>query len=387
MKLRCSSGTRIVQLAVSVLAAATTVTACAGPGASASVAPSTQDLTAFQKVVDDAMVASVEWNGPDRTPTPPQDVKLAVVVCSSVVSGCVRQGQGMQEAAEALGWDVDVYDGKGDPVAQNQAMTQAITSGADALLLAAVDPVPLSAPIELAESKGIPVGTTGLGAEPGKGGAAFDVGPDYARWGKVLGSWIVTDSKGVANFLPTVDEEFENSKTIANAMIDTVEDCTSCTVQDVEQFVVSDIGNGLGQRMASRLMSDPRITYMSGAFDSAAADIGPALNNAGLGKRVRLVSCVGSPQNYGFIVNDDVQKVDMVQDDVYMGYAAVDQMIRLLVGEPLWATPGVSDPRAQYGQSTPDQLLTKANIDDPNQDWAADFDYVSKYKELWRVAS
>jgi ABC-type sugar transport system substrate-binding protein len=369
-----------------VVAGAMSITACAGQGASTAVAASTQDLTAFQKMVDDAMVTETTWNGPVETPTPPKDVKLAVVVCSSVVSGCVRQGQGMREAGEALGWDVDVYDGKGDPVAQNQAMTQAINSRADAILLAAVDPVPLSASMDLAKSKGIPVGTSGVGAAPGNGGAAFDVAPDYARWGKVLGAWIVTDSKGTANFLPTIDEEFASSTTIAKAMIETVEGCTGCTVQETEQFVVGDIGNGLGQRMASRLLRDPRINYMSGAFDSAAVDIGPALNSAGLGKRIRLVSCVGSPQNYGFIVNDDVQKVDMVQDDVYMGYAAVDQMIRLLVGAPLWSTPGVSDPRAQYGQGVPDQLLTKANIEDPSKDWAAHFDYASKYKQLWGVS-
>jgi ABC-type sugar transport system substrate-binding protein len=313
-------------------------------------------------------------------------MKLAVIICASVVSGCVRQGQGMQEAGEALGWEVTVYDGKGDPVAQNTAMSQAINSGANAVLLAATDPVPLSSSVELAKSKGIPVGTTGLGAEPGVGGAAFDVGPDYARWGTVLGSWIVADSKGTANFLPTIDEEFANSTSIAETMIETVKQCSGCTVNETQQFVVADIGNGLGQRIASELQRDPNINYVSGAYDSAAADMVTAIANAGIGDRISLVSCVGSPQNFQFVKDGNVQKVDMVQDDVYMGFAAVDQISRLLAGEQLWKTPGVTDPRAQYGEGSPDQLLTQSNIGDPSVDWVAPFDYQAKFKALWGVS-
>lgn len=359
---------------------------CAVAPGAGSPQTSEQDLTSFRSVVEEASKPATTWNGPTSAPEPPTGIKLAVIVCSSVVSGCIRQGQGMEEAGEALGWDVDVYDGKGDPVTQNQAMTQAINGGADAVLLAATDPVPLNAAVDLATSRGIPVGTTGLGTEPGVGGAAFDVGPDYARWGEVLGSWIVQDSEGVATFLPTVDKEFANSTTIAESMIAAVERCEECTVKETEQFVVGDIGNGLGERIVSILQRDPAIDYVSGAFDSAAADMVPAIVNAGLAERVNLVSCVGSPQNYSFIEAGNVQKVDMVQDDRYMGYAAVDQIIRLLTDEPLWETPGVDDPRAKYGQGTPDRLLTADNLGNPSEDWVADFDYVSEYKKLWGVA-
>ncbi|MER6976256.1 sugar ABC transporter substrate-binding protein [Streptomyces carpinensis] len=362
----------------------------AGCGSSTSTSgvggTSSQSLTSFQSVVDQATAAPDTWRGPTSTPAPPKHIKLAIVVCSSVVSGCVRQAQGMQQAAHSLGWEVTTYDGKGDPSTQNNAMTQAINGGADAVLLAATDPVSLSASMQLAASKKIPVGTTGLGAEPGRGGAAFDIGPDYARWGTVLGSWIVADSRGTADFLPTMDKEFENQMTIAHAMTAAVKKCTGCKVERTEQFVVNDIGNGLGQRIAGALQRNPSVNYVSGAYDSAAADMVPAINNTGLGNRLKLVSCVGSPQNYGFVKNNEVQRVDMVQDDIYMGYAAVDQIIRLIAERPLWKTPGVTDPRAQYGEGTPDQLITSHNLRDASADWRAPFDYVSKFKALWGVS-
>nr|WP_179282701.1 substrate-binding domain-containing protein [Rhodococcus sp. 15-1154-1] len=371
--------------AVLVAIALFTATAC-DSAASTQSGPSSQDLSSFQEIVDSALAPVTEWSGPDETPTPPKDISVAVIVCSGAVSGCVRQGEGVAQAGEALGWNVTSFDGRGDPVAQNQAMTQAVNSGADAIILAAADPVPLRASIELASSRGIPVGTTGLGLAPSSG-VAFDIGPDYEQWGEQLGSWIVTDSMGTANFLPTIDREFANSVTIAEAMVDTVGRCEQCEVQNTEQFVVTDIGNGLGQRIASTLQSNPNIDYVSGAFDSAAADMVPAIANAGLTERISLVSCVGAPQNIDFVKSGNIQKVDVVQDDIYLGFAAVDQMIRLLVDQPLWQTPGVSDERVSYGEGSPSRLLTADNADEVSEFWVAENGYVERFYALWGVTA
>ncbi|OZC80444.1 hypothetical protein CH274_14770 [Rhodococcus sp. 06-418-5] len=346
---------------------------------------STQDLSSFQAVVDDALAPVTDWTGPTETPTPPTDISIAVVVCSGSVSGCVRQADGVTQAGEALGWTVTRFDGKGDPVGQNQAMTQAINSGVDAIILAATDPVPLGGAIELAASRGIPVGAAGLGIAA-TDGVLFDVAPDYTLWGDQLGSWIVTDSGGTANFLPTVDREFPSSPAIADAMVAAVDRCDECVVQDTQQFVVTDIGNGLGQRIASALQAEPSIDYVSGAFDSAAADMVPAMGNTGLSDRVTLVSCVGAPQNLGFIRDGNIQAADVVQDDVFLGYGAVDQMIRVLSGQPLWETPGVTDDRLRYSQGAPSRLLTIDNVDEvTDQYWVAENGYVDRYLELWGV--
>ena len=49
------------------------------PGQSAG---SSQDLSEFSKVVAEASQPWTKWEGPDSAPTPPKDVKLALVACA-----------------------------------------------------------------------------------------------------------------------------------------------------------------------------------------------------------------------------------------------------------------------------------------------------------------
>jgi ribose transport system substrate-binding protein len=342
------------------------------------------DVATYQEVVDEATAPVTEWSGPTSAPTPVEGKEIAVIECAAVVSGCVRQAEGVTQAAELLGWTVTVFDGKGDPVEWNKAATQAINSGADAIILAAADPVPMKSSLELAAENDIPVGTTGVGVAAGNG-VAFDVGADYGYWGEALGSWIVADSQGSAQVLQTIDKEFASQNDIVAEMNEVIESCSGCEVAATEQFVVTDIGNGLGQRIANSLQSNPDIDYVNGAFDSAAADMIPAIKNAGLGDRTKVVSCVGAPQNLGFVADGDVQQVDMVQDDIYLGFAAVDQLNRIFAGEPLWETPGESNDRLRYAQGAPSKLLTAENVDDPDSPWVAENDYVAQYSKIWGV--
>jgi ABC-type sugar transport system substrate-binding protein len=346
---------------------------------------SSQDLSSFEAVVEEAMAPATEWEGPPETPTPPRDISLAVVLCAGVVDGCNRQAQGVTEAAESLGWTVTQYDGKGDPVAQGQALTQALNSGADAVVMNAIDPGPLQEPLKLAAERGIPVATTGLGIAPGNG-ILFDAGADYSEWGSILGSWIAVDSEGTGVVLPMNDKEFASVQAPTDSLISTLEECEGCEVKDTEEFIVANIGNGLGQRVASILQRENDVNYVWAGYDAAASDMVPAIANAGLGERVKLVSIVGAPLNLGFIADGNVQAAVVAQDDLYTGFVAVDQMSRVLSGEPLYKTPGETDERRAYSQSLPSRLFTAENLDDNPEYWIAENDYVKNYHELWGIA-
>jgi ABC-type sugar transport system substrate-binding protein len=223
------------------------------------------------------------------------------------------------------------------------------------------------------------------GIEAGNG-IAFDIGADYVQSGAIMGSWIAVDSGGTAVVLPTNDKEFASTVAIVDSAIDTLGDCDACEVKDTEYFVGSDIGNGLGDRIAQILQREAAVNYVIGAFDPAVADMVPAINNAGIGDRVKIISNVGLTQNLEFIADGDVQAADIVYDNTSIGYAAVDQIIRLLTGNPLFETPGVTDPRFIYNQGAPQHLMTAGNLDDPSVPWTADNDAVSRYRTLWGLS-
>jgi ribose transport system substrate-binding protein len=349
------------------------------PGQSAE---SGQDLSSFDKVVVKASQPWTKWEGPHSTPTPPKDVKLALVACAGTIAGCVAPLDGAAAAAKDLGWTSTMYDGQGDPVAQNKVVTQAINSGATAILLGGIDPAQIGSALELAASKKIPVGSITQGIAPGNG-IAFDVGGDYVQSGVIMGSWIVADSKGAAVVLPTNDKEFASTVTIVNSAIDTVKKCQGCALKDTLFFTGSQIGNGLGQQVASALQREPDVNYVIGAFDPAVSDMVPAINNVGIGDRIKIISNVGLTQNLQFIKDGNIQAADVVYDNTYEGYAAIDQLIRVLTGNELYKTPGVIDQRFAYNQNVPQHLVTKENVGDPTVLWTAKNDAVKHYRELW----
>ncbi|MCU1440891.1 MAG: hypothetical protein JWP85_1888 [Rhodoglobus sp.] len=364
------------------LAAVLMTAACSTGTTTTGGASSDQDLSDFQSTVDAAMQPWTTWEGPDSTPTPPTGIDLALVTCAGAVAGCVLPAEGAKEAAEALGWTATIYDGQGDPVTQNKVVTQAINGGADAVLLAGVDPAQIGSALDLADQQGIPVGSMTQGIAPGNG-IAFDIGADYVQSGVIMGSWIVTDSAGAAVVLPTNDKEFASTVTIVDSAIETIGTCDSCQVKDTEFFVGSNIGNGLGQRIASALQRQPDVNYVIGAFDPAVSDMVPAINNIGIGDRIKIISNVGLTQNLEFIESGNVQAADIVYDNTYTGYAAIDQLIRVLAGEDLWKNPDVSDERFAYNEGAPQHLITKDNLDDPSVPWTAANDAVSHYRTLW----
>jgi ABC-type sugar transport system substrate-binding protein len=298
----------------------------------------------------------------------------------------VQPGEEAQKAAQTLGWQTKIYDGKGDPAVQARVVTQAVNGGADAILMAGVDPTAIQSAMSAAQQRKIPVGSMTQGIAP-TGGIAFDIGANYAKAGELTGQWIVADSDGKANVLPTNDKEFASTQAIVDGAVGVLKGCTGCQVKAPEYFTAATIGNGLGQRIASSLQRDPKVDYVIGAFDPAVSDMVPAIQNAGIGSRVKIISNVGLEQNLGYIKSGNVQAADVVFDNQYVGYAAVDQMIRTLAGKPLSKSTGETDPRYIYNENVPYHLVTKQNVGDPKQPWRANIDTVARFNKLWGVGA
>jgi ABC-type sugar transport system substrate-binding protein len=373
------------------LALAVALAACSGSGSTNPDTPSSgpaQDVSEYQALIDAASAPHTEWEGPTETPTPPTGIRLGVVTCGAALEGCIRATEAIQAAGEALGWEVEAYDGKGDPIEQNKALIQAVNSGADAILLTGADPVQMASGMALAKERNIPVGGAALALPPDpESGLLFSVGVDFAEVGRLQAAWIIADSGGTANVLQLRDDEYISNKVqtkAATAFLE--EECKDCVLQPIIDHLVADVGNGLGQRIAGQLQKNPDINYLLGTYDYALGDIVPVSNNLGVADQAQAVGFVGSPPNLQFVLDGNMQAADIAEDSQYYGYAAVDQMIRVLNGEPLWQTPGLdaSEPYA-WAENAPLHFYVKSNITDPSKPWHAESDYVQRYLALWGV--
>ena len=127
--------------------------------------------------------------------------------------------------------------------------------------------------------------------------------------------------------------------------------------------------------VVSYLRTHPDTNYVFLPFDPAAESVVPAIANAGF-NNVKLVSVLGDSVNQKFIQDGKVQAASLAYDNIYMGYAIVDQTIRLLNKQPL------SQP---IGENLPFVVLDKTNLPPGLGTWTTPlFDYKSEFMKLWQ---
>jgi ABC-type sugar transport system substrate-binding protein len=370
----------------SALALAALLAACSTPGGSGgggTGGTALSDADAQALLTEATTQAPNDFQGPTDPVKAPSGVKVAVVTCFSILSGCVSPATGVEQAVKSLGWEARVFDGGGSPDKQNAQMLNAISWGADVILNIAIDSNAVQDGLRAAKDAGVIVGSGSNGTDTpntvlqpadGKLGYAFDVSPNYAEIGEKAGKWITGDSKGLANVVVYSDKTFPSVLAFQEGLLKGLDACAGCTVQDLQYFTGDQVGQGLPQQIVSYLRQNPDVDYIFIPYDPAAAAIVPAIAQAGF-TNVKLVSVLGSQENLGFVRAGKVQVADAAYDNLYMGYAMLDQVARLLTDTPL------ADP---VGEGLPSVVLDSSNAPESGSDWHATFDYVSEFETLWK---
>jgi ribose transport system substrate-binding protein len=325
-----------------------------------------------------------QYEGPKQPAKAPGKLSIAVITCSSQLSGCVSPTTGVKEAGQKLGWNVRVYDGGGTPQKQNAAMLDAISAGADVIANIAIDPNLVQQGLRAAKKANVLVvsGSNGIDTpnpvqKPtgGKLGYVFDVGPDYAGLGRKAADWIIGDSGGKANIAVFSDKEFPSVIAFQNGLLEGLKKCGGCKISPLQYFNGTQVGTTLGSQTTGYLRSNPDVDYVFSPYDPAAAAQVTAIAQAGMANKIKLVGVLGSQQNVDFIRKGQVQAADAAYDNRYMGYEIVDQVIRTLDKKPLFSP---------HGGNMPYVVLDKTNLPAPGSDWHATFDYPSEFAKLWQ---
>jgi len=348
----------------------------------ASGAASSTDYAALLEASREMVPATFE--GPTTPAKAPTGIKIAAITCYSILEGCVIPAEGIAKAAQAIGWEARTFDGGGTATSQNTQILNAVSWGANVIALIAITPSAVQTGLQAAKKAGalIVSGSSGLStpnatvaAPEGQVWPEFDVSPDYKNLGVHVANWIIADSKGKANVGVYGDKEFESINAQESGVVPTLKACTTCTSSDVMYFSATQIASSLGSETANYVRTHPDVDYIYSAFDPPAAAQVQALQTAGLGKNVKIVGVLGNSQNLQFIAQGQVQAADAAYDNTYMGFAIVDQSIRLLNKQPL------IEP---MGEGLPFQVLDKTNLPSGTTSWTAPYDYQSKYIALWK---
>jgi ribose transport system substrate-binding protein len=317
------------------------------------------------------------WVGPKTPVQAPEKKKIVAISCATVAPFCANVTQGAVEAAKALGWDATYIDGKASINGYVQAFETAINMKPDGIITMALPESQLATYIAKAHAAGIKlVGASSIpekvSVENGKYDAYVSVREDSNT---LLQAWYtIADSDGKAKVTwmwdpgyPFLVAALERSKKI-------IAECSGCKAEEVGLREFASAANPVRmQELGAGLLSrNPDAEYVLTAYGLNSHSI--ALAAKAMGRNVKVVAKNADPNNVAFVSQGELQ-AEVGASSNWGGWAAVDQMVRLLAGQ---------QPLDIMEENQPEHIFVTSNAPaDGVLDFQKLYDYKGKYLELW----
>jgi ribose transport system substrate-binding protein len=349
-------------------------TSAAATSAGTSTAAAGDDALALADKTVEEFSSPVQWPGPNDKVTPPTGKKLTVIICGSQGITCVRVGNGVKAAGEALGYDVKVVDGRSDPTVWNQAIKSAVADKTDGIALAAIPPAVVAGAIKSAKAAGVPV-AAGLSTA---GEAEVKVNPNRTDSARAQAAYVAKDSGGKAKVLVVRDDEFPETKQASDEFATQLKQmCPDCEIADSTDFTLALAAQRLSGKVTQALRNNPDVDYIVPPFDTVNVFIQQGIAQAQKKGKVKIVGVGGDPPSVDAIkAGDEVASVGQAGE--WIGWDLVDGLTRIFAGQEV---PPL-DQETDSNYVAPQRYITADTELDP-QGWQGGFDYQSKYKELW----
>ena len=368
-----------------LLPVVTTASLAAGCGSSSGGGASSKDTSAIastaQQKVKAGQNGTSTWTGPASSPKPEAGKKIVVVQVNGAQD---NQSAGAVAAGKAMGWDVEVITTQSDQAGMTSGVSSAINKRPDGVILLSAPVSILGAQLKQAAAAHIPVieiqsgNSVPAGGYPdAKSGIFSDVSPDLRQVG-ALDAWAAIDhtkGKPVAGII--TDPNFQSIQQRADGFTKVMKSCDSCQLLKTRVLPVAKVATDARSTVDTFLQSNPNVNVVLSTYDGQGAFIVPAIDALGKGKSVAVVGADGEPQSLGWIGSDHVQIADVVFDQTFLGWAAIDQMNRALHGDK---------PASEWqpgGNGIGIKLITKSNVPAGGKAITNTFDYQSKLKQLW----
>jgi ribose transport system substrate-binding protein len=251
--------------------------------------------------------------------------------------------KGAKDAAKVLGMEIVVTDGAGSTSKAARLVDQAIGRDVDLLAIYGFDDAALDAPIREAKAAGIPVVMVASQdqapptPEQKERGVEAIASFSYSDAGRAAANWMVADSDGDVNVVVFDVPDIGASAAEKGAFYDQLEAlCPGCETTEVDS-PLAQWQSGLPSQTTSAIQRDPDVNYLFPMYDGMVFSMIPAINRANAQDRVRLTTYNASePLLADIKAGKPPMGSDIGGSTEWLGWAVVDQGVRLLLGqEPL----------------------------------------------------
>jgi ribose transport system substrate-binding protein len=282
---------------------------------------------------------------------------------------------GVEAAAKAAGVETSLFDGKGDVSEWNRGMAQAVNQHADGIVTIGASPELMKGPTGDALKANIPVidAVTADKTAPLVPGTFSHVSISFYHSGQLQADYAIAKSDGKAHVLILGDNEFPGEVSRVEGMQKEFSTrCPDCTVT-VQDTQVGNLGVKLGQMTQTLLRRSPDINMVLPTYDAQAIYVVPAIKAANFSNPVEVIGSDAVPSNLDWIRQGNVQIADVGEPEVWLGWAALDEVARGMLGLPA------------VDEQISLRLFVKDNLKDVSNDENELFggDFAAQYGKLW----
>lgn len=275
---------------------------------------------------------------------PPSGKRLMVSTCPVAV--CHLTTDPAVASAKKLGWTVEEVE---LPLTGAQPVIdfwkKVLVELPDAVVYEGTVPdAQVQSYIDQAGAAGIKI----VDAAP-KGTVISPNGPIYAQVngpgvlalsGRLMGDAVVTSSRHKHAHSVWITDPTRAFFNPAQAAFTAVLTATGGSV-DTLGIALADVGVGVPGAVVSYVKAHPHVRYLAFALNDMTAGVPEALKQAGLGKRVKIISRAASPAGIKDIQTGK-QWASVTEEVESAGWRNVDQLVRVLTGVPM--STDLSDP-------------------------------------------
>lgn len=310
------------------------------------------------EVVAKALAPTTDWPAPLPGPRAQPDRNVVYLAASLRNGGILAVGEGLSEAAAAIGWSLDVRNARGEDGRINEILTELSLNPPDALVVGGFDAVTHASALGALAALGTKIVGWHAGAVPGpipNTPVELNVTTDPYEVARVAASYAIALTGGEARAVIFTDERYGIAVTKSTEMARVIDSCDRCEVLEIVNLKLDETQKEM-PTVIERLMATygDRWNATLGINDLYFDDAALPLAFAGVapnGQIVNISAGDGSFTAYKRIRIDNFQAATVPEPLNYQGWQLVDELNRLFAGEPV------------TGFVAPTKLVIPQNVD------------------------
>jgi ribose transport system substrate-binding protein len=244
---------------------------------------------------------------------------------------------GMKDVADRIGMTLVDYPNQGQRTQWIQGVQQAISQKVDVIVLVGgtIGPISFEEQAAAAERAGIPIVTVvdrDL-TQNAELHTAARVGQPYAEAARLDVDWIIAQTRCRANVLVITSNELIAGDINSVAAQDEFDRFCGhgCTAKFVN-VPLSEWATRIGTTTQTEVASNPHLNYVYPLYDAMSQFVVPAIQLGGGITRVKVATFNGTPGILRMMQTGNTVQMIVGENETHLGYAAMDQAMRLMIG-------------------------------------------------------